>query len=181
MPARTVVDAAQWAPSAEVATAIVAAAFQRGLITEEEVAQVLGRLPRARRRSVIAEAAADAAGGSHSPAELDYLRRSRRQGLPEPSRQVFRVDASGRRRYLDLYYEQWGVHVEIDGAQHNDVRAAWADMRRQNDLWIPGDRVLRFPAYAVRHRPAEVFAQVRAGLLTAGWVPASKLGTDPLL
>ena len=91
------------------------------------------------------------------------------------------MDASGRRRYLDLYYEQWGVHVEIDGAQHNDVRAAWADMRRQNDLWIPGDRVLRFPAFAVRHRPAEVFAQVRAALLTAGWVPASKLGTDPLL
>jgi very-short-patch-repair endonuclease len=171
MPARTVVDAAQWAPSEDVATAIVAAAFQRGLVTEREISEVLGRLPRARRRSVIAHAAADAAGGSHSLAELHYLRRSRQQGLPEPSRQVFRVDASGRRRYLDIYYELWRVHVEIDGAQHNDPRAAWADMQRQNDLWIPGERLLRFPAFAVRHHPTEVFAQVRAALLERGWVP----------
>jgi very-short-patch-repair endonuclease len=59
--------------------------------------------------------------------------------------------------------------VEIDGAQHLEVRAAWADMKRQNDLWITGVRVLRFPAWLVRTRPAEVLAQVRAALIAAGW------------
>ena len=44
-------------------------------------------------------------------------------------------------------------------------------MRRQNELWIPGDRVLRFPAWVVRERPSDVLAQVRAALIAAGWQP----------
>ncbi|MBF9128934.1 DUF559 domain-containing protein [Plantactinospora sp. S1510] len=173
MPARSVVDAAAWAGSDDTACAIVAAAFQRRLVTVEEIGTVLDRLPKVRRRAVIATAARDAAGGSHSLAELEYLRLSRRYGLPEPSRQVVRRDAGGRRRYLDVYYREWGVHVEVDGGQHDDPRHQWADMKRQNELWIAGDRVLRFPAHLVRHRPEEVFTQVRAALSAAGWTPGS--------
>jgi hypothetical protein len=66
MPARSVVDAAQWARSEDDACAVVAAAFQRGLVTAGDIHAVLGRLPRARRRSVISAAAEDAAGGAHS-------------------------------------------------------------------------------------------------------------------
>jgi very-short-patch-repair endonuclease len=66
-------------------------------------------------------------------------------------------------------FEQWRVHVEIDGGQHLDARQAWSDMRRQNELWIAGDRVLRFPAWALRHDPGAVMAQVRAALRAAGW------------
>jgi very-short-patch-repair endonuclease len=73
------------------------------------------------------------------------------------------------RRYLDAYFDEWGVHVEIDGSQHFDARLAWADMRRQNELWIAGDRILRFPAWAIRHDPAQVVTQVRAALNAAGW------------
>jgi len=61
------------------------------------------------------------------------------------------------------------VHVEIDGGHHRDVAAWWADMKRQNDLWISGDRVLRFPSWIVRSRPAEVVTQVAAALRAAGW------------
>jgi hypothetical protein len=169
LPARSVVDAAQWARSDDAACAVVAAAFQRGLVTAEEIHAVLGRLPRARRRSVIAAAANDAAGGAESLAELHYARRNRKYGLPKPSLQKERLDAAGRRRYLDVYYDEWQVHVEIDGGQHKDPRHQWADMKRQNQLWVPGDRLLRFPAFVVRNRPDEVFAQVRAALLEAGW------------
>jgi hypothetical protein len=42
-------------------------------------------------------------------------------------------------------------------------------MKRQNDLWIAGVRVLRFPAWLVRERPAEVVTQVREALMAAGW------------
>jgi very-short-patch-repair endonuclease len=63
------------------------------------------------------------------------------------------------------------VHVEIDGAQHNDPLAWWADMDRQNALWIEGVRILRFPAWVIRDRPSEVVAQLRAALLAAGWTP----------
>jgi very-short-patch-repair endonuclease len=72
---------------------------------------------------------------------------------------------------LDAYFEQWRLHVEVDGGQHMEVRQWWADMKRQNALWIPGDRVLLFPSWAIRHRPAEVVAQVRAALTAAGWTP----------
>jgi very-short-patch-repair endonuclease len=102
-------------------------------------------------------------------AELDFVDLCRRHHLPEPSRQTVRRDATGRRRYLDAYFEEWHVHVEIDGGQHLDPRQAWADMKRQNDLWIFGDRVLRFPAWTLRSDPATVMSQVRAALTAAGW------------
>lgn len=169
MPARSIVDAAQWAPSDDVACAVIAAGFQRGLVTLQEILAVLDRLPTARRRVLIARTAADAAGGSHSLAELAYLRHNRRLGLPSPTRQAARVDSAGRRRYLDVLYEPWGVHVEIDGTQHFSAEASWADMKRQNDLWVAGMTVLRFPTWLVRNNPDEVFAQVRKALHAAGW------------
>jgi very-short-patch-repair endonuclease len=42
-------------------------------------------------------------------------------------------------------------------------------MKRQNELWIRGDRVLRFPAWAVCEQPRQVVTQVRAALSAAGW------------
>ncbi|MFI5486892.1 hypothetical protein ACIBXA_15800 [Micromonospora echinaurantiaca] len=169
MPARSIVDAAQWAATDDEARSIVAAAFQQRMVGGDEVHLVVERLPRIRRRRLILDTAADAAGGSHSLNELDFLRLVRRAGLPEPTRQQVRRDAAGRRRYLDAYFEEWQVHVEIDGSQHLDPAHAWADMRRQNDVWIDGDRLLRFPAWALRAHPHDVIAQLRAALRAAGW------------
>jgi hypothetical protein len=171
MPPRSVVDAAQWAPTDDRAREVVAAAFQQGLVIGTEIDDVLARMPRARRRALIAATARDAAAGAHSLPELDFLGLCRRGGLPEPTRQVVRTDGRGGRRYLDALFEEWKVQVEIDGAQHTDAGHWWADMRRQNDLWISGLRVLRFPAWVVRERPDEVIAQVRAALIAAGWRP----------
>jgi very-short-patch-repair endonuclease len=169
--ARSIVDAAQWAATDDLAQAVVAAAFQQRLVAIRSMEEVLRRLVRARRRQLILRTARDAAGGAHSLAEIDLGRLCRRHGLPAPARQVVRQDAAGRRRYLDAYFEQWRVHVEIDGSQHFDPRHAWADMQRQNDLWITGDRVLRFPAWALRRTPDAVASQLRAALRAAGWRP----------
>jgi very-short-patch-repair endonuclease len=166
---RSLIDAAQWAGSDTEARAIIAAGFQQRLVRGDDVIDALDRLPRARRRRLIASTAADAAGGAHSLAEIDFLELCRANHLPEPSRQVVRRDATGRRRYLDAYFDQWRVHVEIDGGQHLDPRQAWLDMQRQNDVWIAGDRLLRFPAWALRTEPAAVATQVRAALISAGW------------
>ena len=167
--ARSVVDAAQWASSDDDARALIAAGFQQRIVAARDVEEVLRRLPRARRRRLIAETVADAIGGSHSLAEIDFIALCRKHGLPEPARQVIRQDSAGRRRYLDALFEEWQVHVEIDGSQHLDPRHAWSDMRRQNDLWITGDRLLRFPAWTLRHHPADVVTQLRAALHAAGW------------
>jgi hypothetical protein len=168
-PGRAVVDAAQWARTDDAARLAIADAFQRRLVTWPEISDVLAVLTRARRRRLIAATASDCAGGSHSLAELEYLRLSRQAGFPEPTRQVVRTDADGVRRLLDVVYEDWRLHVEIDGAQHTDAKAWWADMKRQNALWISGGRVLRFPAWVIRERPDDVVAQVRDALRRAGW------------
>ncbi|MGY0007187.1 DUF559 domain-containing protein, partial [Micromonospora sp. I033] len=166
---RSIIDAAQWAPDDGQARAIVAAAFQQRLVSGDDLREVVDRMPRLRRRRLILAAAADAAGGAHSLAELDLLSLARRAGLPEPTRQKVRRDAAGRRRYLDAYFEEWRVHVEVDGGQHLDPAHAWADMRRQNDLWVEGDRILRFPSWALRADPETVVAQLRTALQAAGW------------
>jgi very-short-patch-repair endonuclease len=169
--ARSVVDAAQWARDDDQARAIIAAGCQQGRVTPEEILAVVQRMPRARRRGLVIETAGYAQGGAEALSEIDFVRLCQRHGLPLPDLQERRQDASGRVRYLDAYWREFGLHVEVDGAHHMDVRHWEADMRRQNDLWIKGDRILRFPAWAVRHRPAETAGQLRRALEAAGWRP----------
>lgn len=164
IPARSIINAAGWAKSDNTARAIIAAGVQRGLATADRLAAVLAGMPNVRRRKVIARAVADAAGGAHSLPEMEFLALCRRAGLPEPILQVVRLDADGRRCYLDAHFAEAGVHVEIDGGQHMDVEQWWRDMARQNDLWIGGEQVLRFPAWVIRHDQARVIAQLTAAL-----------------
>jgi hypothetical protein len=112
---------------------------------------------------------ADIDGGAQALSEIDFMALCRRYRLPCPDLQEHRTDAGGRIRYLDAYWREWHLHVEIDGAHHMDVRHWAADMLRQNEIWIAGDRVLRFPAWLVRADPAAVAVQVRAALRSGGW------------
>lgn len=169
--ARSLVDTAQWALSDDEARTAVTAACQQRLVLPEEVLEVLARMPTVRRRRLIRETANDVAGGADSLAEIDLIRLCRRFRLPEPQRQQRRTDSSGRVRYLDAYWPQWRLHVEVDGAHHMDVGQWEADMRRQNAIWVQGDRILRFGSFQVRRRPAEVADQIRRALVAAGWRP----------
>ena len=168
-PGRSVVDAARWARTDDQARRIIASAFQQRLVDRTAIESALTRMKRVKRRQLIVATAVDADGGSESVPELDFLQLCRKGKLPTPTRQSVVTDASGRRRYRDAYFEEWGVHVEIDGAQHMHVAAWWADMQRQNLMWVKGDRVLRFPSWAIRNRPDEVIIQIRAALVAAGW------------
>jgi hypothetical protein len=149
----------------------VTAAFQQRFVGGPATLATLQQMDRVRRRGLIALTIHDASGGTESISEQDFLRLCRRGKLPVPTRQSATVDSSGRRRYRDAYFEQWGVHVEIDGGQHIEARAWWADMRRQNQMGVAGDRVLRFPAWALRNDPQTVVAQIRGALIGAGWRP----------
>jgi hypothetical protein len=169
--ARSVVDAAAWAHTDRAAQAVLTAACQQRLVKPEEIAEVLAVLTRVRRRMLIMSTVVDIAGGAQALSEIDLVDLCRRSGLPAPSLQERRRDAEGRNRYLDAYWREWRLHVEVDGAHHMDPGHWAADMLRQNQIWIAGDRILRFPARLIRSRPAEVAAQLEAALRAAGWQP----------
>jgi len=162
--ARSVVDAAAWAPSERAAQLMVATACQQRRVTPGEILAVLAVLTRVRRRAFLQSTLTDIEGGASALSEIDLLALCRRFHLPKPDLQQRRREADGRYRYLDAYWREWRLHVEVDGAHHMEV-AEWSlDMLRQNRIWIAGDRILRFPAWLLRTQPDEVAAQLRAAL-----------------
>jgi hypothetical protein len=175
--ARSIVDAAAWMASDDGARAVLAAAVQQRLTRVSDLQAVLERRPALHRRGLITLTLRDIAGGAEALSELDFGRLTRRFGLPQPDRQAIRLDAHGRRRWLDAYWDQARLVAEVDGRWHMEALAWWADMRRDNDLTVSGIRVLRFPAFAVRDEPELVAAQLRAAL--AGPVTQPRLVRAP--
>lgn len=159
---RALVDAAAWSATPRRACAILAAAVQQRLTTVPRLADQLDRAGQIRHCAVLAAVLRDIDGGSQSLAEIDFFRLCRRFRLPPPQRQRLRVDARGRRRYLDADFGN--VVVEVDGALHLRPLDWWADMARQNELAIDGRRVLRFPSLVIRTQPQVVAEQLRRAL-----------------
>lgn len=172
--ARAAVDAAIYARSADEARGILASVCQQGRATPDEIFEVLAVRRRLPRLNIIRATMLDIAGGAHSLSELDLLKLCRTFSLPQPDQQTLRVDAVGRRRYLDAYWKRWQLHVEVDGSHHMDAEQWTDDMLRQNDIWIKGDTILRFPASMIRSRPALVARQLHMALEVKGWRPWSR-------
>jgi very-short-patch-repair endonuclease len=162
--ARSVVDAAAWMVTDRGAQAVLAASVQQRLVRVDDLAAIVARNQRLPRRPVIKNTLDDIAGGAQALSELDLTRLLRRHRLPEPDRQAQRQDAAGRRRWLDTVWEAARLIVEVDGIHHLDAAQYWADMDRDNDFTVDGYRVLRFPAFVVRYRPAHVAGKIRDAL-----------------
>ena len=138
---------------------------------QEQVA----RFPRLRRRQLILGVLADVVDGVQALGELDFARECRRRGLPEPSRQVVRRGPRGR-VYLDVYFDDYGLVVEIEGAHHDSALNAVDDALRQNTLTSQGDEFLRIPVIGLRADPNAFMAQVEARLVARGWRRARSCG-----
>jgi hypothetical protein len=150
---RSIVDAASWAGSNLHARAISAASIQQRLTRPADLRAVAEASRNLRRRSLILETITDAEGGSHSVNELDFLNMCRNFGLPLPDRQVKRKDEAGRLRYLDSEFDAYRRVVEVDGMQHIEVMAWWADLLHMDDIHVGGKTVLRYPGFIIRHQP----------------------------
>jgi len=166
---RALVDAAQWAITDHEAQGILAAGCQQRRVLPADLLAVIDRMPNLSRRRLIRSTVQDLAGGADALSEIDLMRLCRRFALPPPEYQRRRKDAAGRVRYLDAYWPAWHLHVEVDGAHHMNAGQWEADMRRQNDIWVAGDRILRFSAFQARHRAGDVAEQIRRALVAAGW------------
>jgi hypothetical protein len=155
--AEALVDAATWARTDAAAVGVLAAGVQQRLVTAAAL-----RVPAARsfgRRALLRAVCADLEGGAEALSEIRLGPIAAIAGLPEPTRQAVRTDAAGRRRYLDADFGAFAV--EIDGMPHLEVRRHAADLQRQNDLALAGERILRFSALSVRTDVCSVARQLR--------------------
>lgn len=157
------VRAALWAVTDRQATYLLTLPVQQGLVTAEMIGHQLLRIRRDKRRLLLHAVINDLLGGARSLGEIDFAREMRRRGLPPPQRQVLRKDGKNR-YYLDLYWPQWKLVVEIDGIHHAWAENVVGDALRQNSLALEGDTVLRLPLLGYRLAPDEFFGQIAQAL-----------------
>jgi very-short-patch-repair endonuclease len=142
-------------------------AVQQKLVTPERLSEAALAVRRDRRRRLVQSVVLDLLGGAESLGEIDFARECRRRGLPEPSRQVLRRD--GRNHYfLDVFWDDWGLVVEIDGIQHSWAENIVGDALRQNAVSLQGLTVLRLPLLGLRIARDKFFAQIEQALRDAG-------------
>jgi very-short-patch-repair endonuclease len=171
-PAVAAVRAGLWARSDNQAALVITMTVQQGLATAQEIGVELLRVRRDKRRGLLHALVNDLLDGARSLGELDVARELRRRGLPAPERQVLRRDARNR-YYLDLYWPQFHLVVEIDGIHHTWAQNVVGDALRQNSLTLDGDKVLRLPLLGLRLRPDDFFAQIAEGLRVGGFTSAA--------
>ncbi|MBL0749441.1 DUF559 domain-containing protein [Nocardioides baculatus] len=166
------VRTALWAASDRQAVYALTLVVQQGLTTAELLGQQALRIKRDRRRRLVHDTILDLLDGARSLGELDVVRELRKRGLPSPTRQVLRRDKANR-YYLDLYWEDYRLVVEVDGIHHAWATNVVGDALRQNSLVIDGDRVLRLPLLGLRLEPDAFFEQIEEGLVAGGWCRAA--------
>jgi hypothetical protein len=161
--AQTVVDlAAELDPDAIVS--VVAEAIGRRGLRQAEIRRVLAETTRHPRRALLLDLVGEVVAGSRSPLELRYTREvERAHGLPTARRQ------EGPLHYgTDVWYEEFGVLVELDGRAYHSGVAALDDMDRDNDHQLVGVITIRL---GWRHvaRPCQAAAKVARALRAHGW------------
>ncbi len=161
------IRAALWARTERQATLLLTMVVQQRLATAEQLAHQALLIRRDRRRAMVQEVVSDLLGGSTSLGELDFVKECRRRGLPTPSQQAVRRGRDGR-YYLDIYWPEWHLVVEIDGIQHAWAENQVSDALRQNAISLQGDTVLRMPLLGFRVAPDEFFDQIAEALIAAG-------------
>ena len=136
-PARTLLDLAATSPR-ELDEALNEARILR-LVTPKDLASLLDRCPRHRGVRVLRDAVAKGPDLTRSEAERRLLALIRAAGLPPP-----RTNVRVAGYEVDLYWPDHHLVVEFDGWAYHSSRAAFErDRRRDADLQLAGQRVLR--------------------------------------
>ena len=162
------------------AIGLLAACVQQRLTTADKLAATIPVIRKLRHGKVFAAALGDIAGGAQSFAEIDIGRLCGEAGLMPPTRQAVRTDSDGRRRYLDC---EWTlpdgrvVVLEVDGSFHLEVGNWWRDMKRERDVVISKNTVLRCASVEIRLEPWTILRDlIRAGVPRGDefvWVPGA--------
>ena len=115
-------------------------------------------------RTDLLAALADVSDGAQSNLELRYVRCvERAHGLPTARRQA-KIVTGNRTRYVDNFYEEAKVAVELDGRAAHPAEQRWDDSHRDNEHASLGIMTVRYNWQDVNYRPCAVAAQL-GGLL----------------
>lgn len=156
--------AAMWAASDRQAATVLAMSIQQRLVPADRVLQRWGDVAASPRRRFLDAVIRDLCDGAHSLGELDFARFCRERGIAEPTRQAVRTGARGR-VYLDAWWENSGVHAEINGAHHQQGLAPVDDALRANDVALKGPTIsLVIPVLGLRTDPERFLDQVARAL-----------------
>lgn len=165
-PAVAAIRGALWARTDREATYLLAAVVQQGLASPEELGRQLLRIKRDRRRGLLSEVVNDLLDGARALGEIDFAKECRRRRLPQPDRQVLRKD-NRNRYFLDVYWDDFDLVVEIDGIHHAWAENIVGDALRQNALTITKQTVLRLPLLGLRLDADAFFEQIREAMAVA--------------
>lgn len=157
------IRASLWARTDKQAAYLLSLTVQQGLATPDQLGTEALRIRRDKRRIFVCAVVNDLLDGARSLGELDIAAELARRGLPLPARQVLRKDRRGR-YYLDLYWPDLRLVVEVDGIHHTWAENVVGDALRQNTLVLDGDRVLRLPLLGLRLQPDDFFDQITLAL-----------------
>ena len=162
--ARTIVDLAGQL-SQDALAALVSTAIGKRLTTPATIMAVLASVQRHPCRALLSEIAADTAVGVRSALERRYLRDvERAHGLPPSKRQQGPLGMQ-----TDVWYEEYGVIVELDGRAYHDGVAAWNDLDRDNQHRLRAQFTLRYAWTPVAVHPCRVMREVVTALHQQGW------------
>lgn len=164
--ARSLIDAAIWSPDARTGARILAAGVQQRRVRSRDLEREASRRQRMRYGSVLRPFLADLVGGAQALSEVGFLRFCRRHGFPRP-RMNARLDAQGRRRYLDAEFRRPDgtiLRVEIDGGIHLTLTQRLVDTRHDNDDVIDRRQTLRFLSIQIYDDDPVAIAQLRRGI-----------------
>ena len=166
---RAAVDAASLMAVPDDVRAVICAPVQQRRATCSELRHAVLRLGPLSGRALVLRTLDELELGATGVHEQRFTRIVRRNGLPEPTRQVLRKRRDGR-SFLDVVWEQFSLHVEIDGLTHLAVTQWVDDLDRANELEIAKRECrLRFPGHLLMEREERVVDQLRRALISGGW------------
>jgi very-short-patch-repair endonuclease len=159
-PARTLIDFASQASSAELADAFGEARAKR-LITDAKLGAALERAPRNHPGAAVVRAMLKE-GGTYDRSEAERLMRAvcREAELPQP---VTNVILNGH--LVDFCWPDHGLIVEVDGYDTHGNRRAFENDRRRDQIHVAaGYVVVRITWRQLQHEPIAIAARIAQAL-----------------
>lgn len=166
----TVLDLVDTAEKDTAAVDVILRACQRRLTTTVRLLDSAERRKKMRRRALLLDVLTDVKLGVQSTLERRYFRDvEAAHGLPPGARN--RAEGpTGRRRYRDVRYLDYGVVVELDGRATHPTEERDRDDIRDNELVeVEGTVTLRYGWLPVAGRACDTAGQLGRVLRSRGW------------